>query len=81
MGRGKAQPRTILVHERLEAGLRGKGLLVEAEGDDPTCLRDLERFAAQTPGMRRTDVALARHWLWFANAPKRFVIAVVPPRA
>jgi 4-amino-4-deoxy-L-arabinose transferase-like glycosyltransferase len=59
----------------------GMAIMCEAESDDPSCLRDLERYAAQSPGMRRTDVALARHWLWFANAPKRFVIAIVPPRS
>src|SRR5437879_9162170 len=33
MARAKAQPRTILVHERLEAGPRGQCLPVEAAGD------------------------------------------------
>jgi hypothetical protein len=59
----------------------GMVIMCEAESDDPSCLRDIERYIAQSPGARRTDVALARHWLWFANAPKRFVIAIVPPRS
>jgi hypothetical protein len=59
----------------------GMAIMCEAESDDPSCLRDMERYTAQAPGARRADVALARHWLWFANAPKRFVIAIVPPRS
>jgi 4-amino-4-deoxy-L-arabinose transferase-like glycosyltransferase len=59
----------------------GMAIMCEAESDDPSCLRDMARYTAQAPGARRADVALARHWLWFANAPKRFVIAIVPPRS
>ncbi len=59
----------------------GMAIMCEAESDDPSCLRDMERHAAQAPGARRADIALARHWLWFANVPKRFVIAIVPPRS
>jgi hypothetical protein len=59
----------------------GMAIMCEAESDDPSCLRDMERYTAHAPGARRADVALARHWLWFANAPKRFVIAIVPPRS
>ena len=33
MGRREAQPCTILIHERLKAGLRGQGLLIEVEAD------------------------------------------------
>ena len=32
------------------------------------------------PGARRRDLTLTRHWLWFENAPRHFVIATVPPR-
>jgi 4-amino-4-deoxy-L-arabinose transferase-like glycosyltransferase len=32
------------------------------------------------PGVRRTEVTVARHWLGFESAPKRFLVAVVPPR-
>jgi len=63
--------------ERVARG--GMAIMCEAESDDPSCLQELARYAAQRPDMRRTEVALARHWLWFANAPKRFVIAILPP--
>jgi hypothetical protein len=39
----------------------------------------MQRYTAGVPGVRRTEVALTRRWLWFENAPKRFVIATVPP--
>ena len=32
------------------------------------------------PGARRSEVKLTRRWLWFENEPRRFVIAVVPPK-
>jgi hypothetical protein len=59
----------------------GMAIMCEAESDDPSCLQELARYAARRADLRRTDVALARHWLWFANAPKRFVVAIVPPRS
>ena len=32
------------------------------------------------PAARRAEVTLTRRWLGFESAPKRFVIATVPPR-
>jgi len=39
-----------------------------------------EKHLAAFPDARRTEVTLTRHWLGFESAPRRFVIAVVPPR-
>jgi hypothetical protein len=39
-------------------------------------LRRLEAY----PVARRREVTLTRRWLWFDNAPRRFIIATVLPQ-
>jgi hypothetical protein len=57
------------------------GMAIVCEADEPYCGQEMQRYTAGVPGVRRTEVALTRRWLWFENAPKRFVIATVPPRS
>jgi hypothetical protein len=37
------------------------------------------RYLASAPVARRMEVTLTRSWLGFQSAPRRFVIAIVPP--
>ena len=39
-----------------------------------------EQFLATAPVARRTEVTLVRRWLGFESAPRKFIIAIVPPR-
>jgi len=57
-----------------------EGMAIMCEAGDPNCLKAIEIFSAISPGGRRTEVTLTRRWLGFENAPKRFMIATIPPR-
>ena len=39
-----------------------------------------EKYLATAPVARRTEVTLTRRWLGFENAPRKFIIAIVPPK-
>ena len=56
------------------------GMAIMCEAADPNCLKAVEIFSAISPGGRRSEVTLTRRWLGFENAPKRFMIATIPPR-
>ena len=38
------------------------------------------KYIAAAPVARRTEVTLERRWLGFTSAPRKFVIAIVPPK-
>jgi 4-amino-4-deoxy-L-arabinose transferase-like glycosyltransferase len=44
-----------------------------------TCLEAVDNLVKQGLLVQRTELELARHWLWLTGPPQRFVIAVVPP--
>jgi 4-amino-4-deoxy-L-arabinose transferase-like glycosyltransferase len=49
--------------------------------DVPLCRQYLNEFAARYGGAsHQADVSLTRRWLGFEGAPRRFLIAIVPPR-
>ena len=56
-----------------------QGIAIACPVDDPECLVDLDKIVSQGLPGRRTEVELRRHWLGLAGAPRRFVLAVVPP--
>jgi len=62
-----------------DARIRHDGMAIMCE-DFPLCLQFMEHVAAPFGGGRRAEVTLARRWLGFASAPKRFVIMIVPPQ-
>jgi 4-amino-4-deoxy-L-arabinose transferase-like glycosyltransferase len=45
------------------------------------CLGHMDALTAAGPPGRRSEVTLTRHWLGLSSAPRRFVIATVPPRS
>jgi hypothetical protein len=56
-----------------------EGMVVMSSVDSPYF--DLtNKFIDASPGARRIEVTLARRWLGFESAPKRFIIATIPPR-
>ena len=63
-----------------DARIAREGMVVMVATDNPWFDFTLKHIDA-LPAARRSEVTLARHWLWFEGAPKRFVIATVPPRS
>jgi hypothetical protein len=57
-----------------------EGMAIMCETGDPICQKAIEIYGTLAPGGRRTEVTLTRRWLGFESAPKRFLIATVPPR-
>ena len=62
-----------------EARIARDGMAIMVATDNPWFDFTLKKIDA-IPTARRVEVTLARHWLWFESAPKRFVLAIVPPR-
>jgi 4-amino-4-deoxy-L-arabinose transferase-like glycosyltransferase len=63
-----------------DARIARDGMAVMCELEDEICRKVIELYGAVSPGGRRTEVTLTRHWLGFENEPKRFLIATIPPR-
>ena len=63
------------------ARIAREGIAIICPAADQLCLDHMNALAAAGPPGRRSEVTLTRHWLGFAGAPRRFVIATVPPRA
>lgn len=63
-----------------EARVKREGMAIMFAASDPDWAPWMEQQISQAQGARRTEVTLSRHWLWFTNAPMRFVIAIVPPQ-
>jgi len=61
-----------------DARIAREGLAVMVAVDSPWFDFTMKQIARL--GAKPTEVSLTRRWLWFDNAPRRFVIAVVPPR-
>jgi len=62
-----------------DARIAREGMVIMVAADSAWfdfTLQHLDAFA----GARREEVTLTRHWLGFDSAPRRFIIAVVPPR-
>ena len=62
-----------------EARIAREGMAIMVAADSPWfdfTMKQIDAF----PAARRTAVTLTRHWLGFESAPRRFVIAIVPPR-
>jgi len=55
------------------------GMVAMVSRDSPWFEFTMKQIDAY-PDAQRHEVTLRRHWLWFENAPRRFVIAAVPPR-
>ena len=62
-----------------DARIAREGMAVMVAADSPF-FEFTSRHIDAAPGTRRTEVTLSRRWLWFESAPKRFIIAIVPPR-
>jgi hypothetical protein len=82
---GSDQPSTYADFSRYlspwadDARIARDGIAVMVAPDSPY-LDMTEKYLATVPVARRTEVTLARRWLGFENAPKKFMIAIVPPR-
>jgi hypothetical protein len=64
-----------------DARISREGMAIMCAADDDFCLKGMEIMLARGPAGRRAEVTLARRWLGFESAPKRFIIATLPPRA
>jgi 4-amino-4-deoxy-L-arabinose transferase-like glycosyltransferase len=63
-----------------EARIARGGMAIMVDADVPYWLDRAATYIDAAPGARRTEATVARHWLGFESEPKRFMIAVVPPR-
>jgi 4-amino-4-deoxy-L-arabinose transferase-like glycosyltransferase len=57
-----------------------RGMAIVCEPKDDFCLGAMNGYLGANPSGRRGEVTLTPHWLGFAGAPKRFIIATMPPR-
>jgi 4-amino-4-deoxy-L-arabinose transferase-like glycosyltransferase len=64
-----------------DARIARDGMAILCNPDHPFCLDRMGEFIARSSAARRTEVTVARSWLAFTSEPKRFVIAIVPPRS
>jgi 4-amino-4-deoxy-L-arabinose transferase-like glycosyltransferase len=62
-----------------DARIARDGMIVMVATDNPWFDFTVQHIDAY-PSARRSEVTLTRRWLWFDSAPKRFVLAIVPPR-
>jgi 4-amino-4-deoxy-L-arabinose transferase-like glycosyltransferase len=62
-----------------DARIAREGIAVMVAPDSPY-LAMTERYLATVPVARRTEVTLTRRWLGFESPPRRFLIAIVPPK-
>jgi hypothetical protein len=82
---GKDQPSTYAHFSKYlspwvnDARIARDGMAIMCEAE-PLCIEYLDKAVAQYGTGRRAEVTLTRRWLGFESAPKRFVIATVPPR-
>ena len=63
-----------------DARIAREGIALYCPRDEDRCLRALDARLARTPAARREEVAISRTYFGHADAPDRFVIAIVPPR-
>lgn len=56
-----------------------RGMAIVCEPKDDFCLGAMNGYLGATPGGRRSEVTLTRHWLGLSGPPKRFIIATIPP--
>jgi hypothetical protein len=63
------------------ARIAREGMAIMCAKDDTFCLLGMELMLPGRAVARRTEVTLARQWLWFASEPKRFLIVTVPPES
>jgi hypothetical protein len=61
------------------ARIAREGIAIICPADDSDCLASMQKLTAAGPPGRREEVTLTRHWLGLAGAPRRFVIATMPP--
>jgi 4-amino-4-deoxy-L-arabinose transferase-like glycosyltransferase len=61
------------------ARLAREGVAYYCPVDDDLCLRAMDKHLARTPPARREEVVISRTYRGVADAPDRFVIAIVPP--
>jgi 4-amino-4-deoxy-L-arabinose transferase-like glycosyltransferase len=62
-----------------DARIAREGLAIMSAIDSPYYPMT-ERYLASAAVARRAEVTLTRSWLGFQSAPRRFVIAIVPPK-
>jgi 4-amino-4-deoxy-L-arabinose transferase-like glycosyltransferase len=62
------------------ARLARDGMAVMVAADSPY-YEMTTKYLATVPVARRTEITLQRRWLGFENAPRKFLLAVVPPKS
>jgi hypothetical protein len=61
--------------------LSRKGIAILCPSDDQFCVHGTRDGAGlMRPIARRVEVELTPRWLWLSGEPRRFVIAILPPR-
>ncbi|MEA2929630.1 MAG: hypothetical protein QOG38_2058, partial [Hyphomicrobiales bacterium] len=63
-----------------DARIARDGMVIMVDAGVQYWIDQAARYIDAVPGSRRTEVTVARRWLGFESAPKRFMIATVPPR-
>jgi len=63
-----------------DAHIARDGMVIMVDAGVQYWVDQAARYIDAVPGSRRTEVTVARRWLGFESAPKRFMIATVPPR-
>jgi hypothetical protein len=60
--------------------VKREGMMVMVANDSPWFEYTLKHIDAYDGAGRRKEIMLTRRWLWLESAPRRFVIAAIPPR-
>jgi 4-amino-4-deoxy-L-arabinose transferase-like glycosyltransferase len=63
------------------ARMAREGIVVVCAADERSCVSAADALAARGPKGRRVEVEIARSYLGFAGAPRRYVIETIPPGA
>lgn len=63
-----------------DARIAAEGIALVCAAQEPHCMEALVRYSAGAAGMKRSEVTLARTHFGIAGVPKRYAIAIVPPR-
>jgi hypothetical protein len=63
-----------------DARIERDGIAFYCPVDEGRCVREMDKHLAGRPPARREEVSVSRTYMGVADAPDRFVIAIVPPK-
>ena len=64
-----------------DARIAREGLAIMVAPDSPYLRHDMNNTSRRRRSPAAAEVTLTRRWLGFENAPRKFIIAIVPPQA